>query len=74
MNANLETNEENSDGVAVTLYFDAKPTEEEVKEACRTTDLELSVDPTDTYFGWGEYPNPVSEAAKWVRVQAFPCG
>ena len=72
VNANLETNEENSDGVAVTLYFDAKPTEEEVKEACRNTKLSLGVDPEDEWFGWGEYPNKVSEAAKMVRVQAFP--
>ena len=76
VNANLETNEENDSGVAVTLYFDGTPTDDEVKAACREQrgKLGLSVDPEDEYFGWSTYPNKVSEAAKMVRVQAFPCG
>jgi len=32
------------------------------------------VDVEDEFFGWKEYPNPVADKAKLVRVQVFPFG
>ncbi len=70
--AAIEENVENSDAVTVTLYFEREPTDIEVRQACEAACLSLSVDPGDEDFQWSIYPNPVSERAGLVRVQAFP--
>lgn len=70
----LEPNYHNPDGSALTLYFDEKPTEDEVKDACTATlgKQVIGVDPTDPSFDWHEAPTTVSDKAGWVRVQCHP--
>lgn len=72
----IEANGHNPDGSTVTLYFDGKPTDEEVREACVSLrgKLALSIDVEDQFYSWDEMPTVVSERAKLVRVQAFPAG
>jgi hypothetical protein len=68
--SNLETNEENSDGVALTLYFDDLPTKLEVVQTIE--DRKLPVDTKDQFFNFLVRPTPVSEKAGLVRVQCHP--
>jgi len=70
----LESNYHNKDAVAVTLYFDEKPTEDEVRKSCEEIRhrLPLSVDLDSSWFSWEECPTALSDAAGWVRVQAHP--
>lgn len=71
--AALETNEENDDGVAVTLYFSgSEPTKDEVAAACKNAGLQLSVDPNDEFFEFFVCPNLVSQRANLHRVQCHP--
>jgi hypothetical protein len=72
VHAELETNHHNSDGCALTLYFDEEPTEDEVKAGCREAHCALGVDPNDQFFSWEVLPTPLSEKAGWVRVQCHP--
>ena len=76
VHSNLETNEENNDGFTLTLYFEGTPTDEEVRAVCESLRGKHNgcVDVEDEFFGWKEYPNPVADKAKLVRVQVFPFG
>lgn len=70
--ANIECNDMNDDGDAVTLYFKGEPTAEEVVEACENEDIPGNIGPIEPSEYWVS-PTPVSILAGLVRVQT-PAG
>ena len=68
VDSRLEANHHNPDGSTVTLYFDGKPTDDEVLQACVSLrgKLALSIDVKDEFYAWDEVPTVVSEAANLV--------
>lgn len=51
--------------VAYTVYFERKPTEEEMKKLIK---MDMGGDDSNNYTWW-ESPNPVSEKAGLIRIQ-----
>jgi hypothetical protein len=76
VDSSLEPNYHNTDGCALTLYFEGKPDEATVKQACK--DLRgkhvVGVDPDDPEFNYEERETPVSERARLHRYQVHPTG
>lgn len=75
--ANLELNDDNTDGMAVTLYFVAPASTDWIKEVCSSgfggfNASALGVDVGDEYFEAVEKPTPVAELAGLVRYQVHP--
>lgn len=70
VHANLELCEENSDGVAVTLYFESHPEHSHVQDALNKN-VKLCACGENESFTFSEYPNELSRRAGLVRVQAF---
>jgi hypothetical protein len=74
VHAGLETNDENSDGLAVTLYYEGNPTDAEVVADLEghpvAKKLPCSVDTKDRFFSAVRSPAP--HAPGLVRVQAHP--
>ena len=74
VHAGLEINDENSDGLAVTLYYEGDPTEAEViadlKNHAQVKKLPCSADTTDPYFSVVRSQAPHTPGL--VRVQAHP--
>jgi hypothetical protein len=72
--ATLEPNDQNTVGVAVTLYYTGNPSVEAVKQDLKTNllvkKLNLSVDTTDPYFSVVFSAAP--ETPNLVRAQAHP--
>ena len=72
LRAALEQSEKNENAVAVTLYFTDDPMDEEVRAACRETQLPLRADVDDPFFSWKYCPNDVSGRGGLCRVQCHP--
>ena len=74
VHAGLEINDENSDGLAVTLYYEGNPTDAEVVADLEghpvAKKLPWSVDTKDRFFSAVRSPAP--RAPGLVRVQAHP--
>ncbi len=74
VHATLEPNDANTDGYAVTLYYEGDPTTEVVAQDIRTNPLVkklgLTADTTDPYFNVELSTAP--HAPGLVRVQAHP--
>jgi hypothetical protein len=70
----LESNDQNTNGAAVTLYYAGKPSVEAVKQDLKAhrlvKKLNLSVDTTDPYFS--VVYSVVPESPDLVRAQAHP--
>lgn len=67
----IECSSVNSNGGAVTLYFEGEPTAEEVKRACKKR-IDGPIGPIEPSMYWSA-PTPVSKRAGLVRIQT-PAG
>jgi len=71
VHANIELCEENSDGVAVTLYFESHPEHNHVQDALNKH-TRLCASGESESFTFSEYPNELSRRAGLVRIQVYP--
>ena len=72
--ASLEPNTHNRSATTVVLYFQEKPTREQVVTALGETKLALSVDCSDPFFNYEEHPTALSQQAKLFRYECYPTG
>ncbi len=69
--ATQETSEENSDGIALTLYFRRSPSREEVLAAAQDPNNLCSWSELPEEIEYDTFPTPVSQMAGLVRIQVF---
>jgi hypothetical protein len=75
-----ETSSENTDGDCLVLYFEKRPTPDQVVEAVKYVKdnnkllfpcAQLIVDTEDECFSYEAVPTPVSEKAGLVRLECY---